>query len=77
MGTSVVCHRSAFEFSGAIGAPEEIRTPDPQIRSLVRTIEIVEVRYREKLVVCYCTGILKVAQLRLLPKDHPEQCLYH
>jgi hypothetical protein len=32
------------------GAPEEIRTPDPQIRSLVRTIEIIEVRYRKKLV---------------------------
>ncbi len=28
------------------GAPEEIRTPDPQIRSLGETIEIVEVRYR-------------------------------
>ena len=31
----------------AIGAPEEIRTPDPQIRSLVRTVEIIEVRYRK------------------------------
>ena len=30
------------------GAPEEIRTPDPQIRSLGRTIEIVEVRYRKQ-----------------------------
>jgi hypothetical protein len=32
------------------GAPEEIRTPDPQIRSLVRTVEIIEVRYRKKFV---------------------------
>jgi hypothetical protein len=30
------------------GAPEEIRTPDPQIRSLGETIEIIEVRYRKK-----------------------------
>jgi hypothetical protein len=30
------------------GAPEEIRTPDPQIRSLGRAIEIIEVRYRKK-----------------------------
>jgi hypothetical protein len=30
------------------GAPEEIRTPDPQIRSLGWTIEIIEVRYRKK-----------------------------
>jgi hypothetical protein len=29
------------------GEPEEIRTPDPQIRSLGRTIEIIEVRYRK------------------------------
>jgi hypothetical protein len=28
----------------AIGAPEEIRTPDPQIRSLVGAVEIIEVR---------------------------------
>jgi hypothetical protein len=32
------------------GAPERIRTADPQIRSLVRTVEIIEVRYRKKLV---------------------------
>jgi hypothetical protein len=30
------------------GAPEEIRTPDPQIRSLGRAIEIIEFRYRKK-----------------------------
>ena len=30
------------------GTPEEIRTPDPQIRSLVGTVEIIEVRYRKK-----------------------------
>jgi hypothetical protein len=30
------------------GAPEEIRTPDPQIRSLGQTVEIIEVRYRKK-----------------------------
>jgi hypothetical protein len=29
------------------GAPEEIRTPDPQIRSLGQTIEIADVRYRK------------------------------
>jgi hypothetical protein len=29
------------------GAPEEIRTPDPQIRSLVGPVEIIEVRYRK------------------------------
>ena len=28
------------------GVPEEIRTPDPQIRSLVRTVEIIGVRYQ-------------------------------
>jgi hypothetical protein len=32
------------------GAPEEIQTPDPQIRSLVRTVEIVAVRYRKRLI---------------------------
>ena len=32
----------------ANGAPEEIRTPDPQIRSLGRILEIVEVCYRMK-----------------------------
>jgi site-specific DNA recombinase len=32
------------------GAPEEIRTPDPQIRSLGRAIGIIEVRYRKKAV---------------------------
>jgi hypothetical protein len=30
------------------GAPEEIRTPDPQIRSLGQTVEIIEVCYRKK-----------------------------
>ena len=35
MGTSAVCRRSVVEFSAGNGAPEEIRTPDPQIRSLV------------------------------------------
>jgi hypothetical protein len=48
MGTSAVSGRSVVESSGGNGAPEEIRTPDPQIRSLVRTIEIIEVRYRKK-----------------------------
>ena len=31
------------------GAPERIRTADPQIRSLGSTIEIIELRYRKKL----------------------------
>jgi hypothetical protein len=31
-----------------IGAPEEIRTPDPQIRSLGSDTEIIEVRYRKR-----------------------------
>jgi len=35
MGTSEACESSVVEFSGGNGAPEEIRTPDPQIRSLV------------------------------------------
>jgi hypothetical protein len=30
------------------GAHEEIRTPDPQIRSLGQTIEIIEVGYRKR-----------------------------
>jgi hypothetical protein len=34
MGTSAVSRRSVVEFLGGNGAPEEIRTPDPQIRSL-------------------------------------------
>ena len=54
------------------GAPEEIRTPDPQIRSLVRTVEIIEVRYRKKLVGRGNARILKLTQLRLLPKDVHE-----
>src|ERR1022692_1272979 len=48
MGTSAVCRRAVVKFSGGNGAPEEIRTPDPQIRSLVGTVEIIEVRYRKK-----------------------------
>ena len=35
MGTSVACRCAIVEFSKGNGAPEEIRTPDPQIRSLV------------------------------------------
>ena len=31
----------------ANGAPERIRTADPQIRSLVEPIEIIRVRYRK------------------------------
>jgi hypothetical protein len=57
------------------GAPGEIRTPDPQIRSLVRTIEIIEVRYRKKLVGRGNARIPKLTQLRLLPKDYHEQWL--
>ena len=50
MGTSAVRGRSVVEFSGGTGAPGEIRTPDPQIRSLVMTIEIIEVRYRKSVI---------------------------
>jgi hypothetical protein len=50
MGTSAVYQRAVVDFSGGNGAPGEIRTPYPQIRSLLRTIEIIEVRYRKKLV---------------------------
>jgi hypothetical protein len=32
------------------GAPERIRTADPQIRSLVTAIEFIEGRYRKKLI---------------------------
>jgi hypothetical protein len=39
-----------IEILNGNGAPQEIRTPDPQIRSLVRTVEIIEVRYRKKLI---------------------------
>ena len=46
--------RFAWDISET-GASEEIRTPDPQIRSLVRTVEIIEVRYRKKLVGCGST----------------------
>jgi hypothetical protein len=34
MGTSAVSGRSVVEFSEGTGAPEGIRTADPQIRSL-------------------------------------------
>jgi hypothetical protein len=34
MGTSAMCRRSDVEFTEGTGAPGEIRTPDPQIRSL-------------------------------------------
>ena len=33
METSAVCRRSVVEFSAGNGAPQEIRIPDPQIRS--------------------------------------------
>jgi len=40
-----------MEFSEpTAGAPEEIQTPAPQIRSLVMTIEIIEVRYRKSVI---------------------------
>ena len=48
MGTGTVCGRSVVEFSRGIGAPGEIRTPDPQIRSLGSTIEIIEVRSHKR-----------------------------
>jgi hypothetical protein len=38
-----------IEILNGNGVPEEIRTPDPQIRSLGSTIEIIELRYRKKL----------------------------
>ena len=31
----------------ASGAPEGVRTPAPRIRSLVKTVEIIEVGYRK------------------------------
>jgi len=73
MGTSAICRRSFVEFSEGNGAPGEIRTPDPQIRSLVRTVEIIEVRYRKKVVGRGNARILKLTQLRLLPNDFHEQ----
>jgi hypothetical protein len=45
-GTNEVFGSSIVEFSGKNGAPERIRTADPQIRSLGSTIEIIEVRSR-------------------------------
>ena len=70
-----MCRRSLVETSKGNGAPERIRTADPQIRSLVRTIEIVEVRYRKKQVGRGNARILELTQLRLLPKDLHEQWL--
>jgi xanthine dehydrogenase YagS FAD-binding subunit len=46
MRTSTMCRSSNVKFSEGAGTLGEIRTPDPQIRSLVRTVEIIEVRYR-------------------------------
>ena len=40
-----------------------------EIRSPVRVIEIIEARYRQKLVNHGSTLIIKLAQLQLLPKD--------
>jgi hypothetical protein len=40
-------HANCSDIYWAFGAPEEIRTPDPQIRSLVEPIEIIRVRYRK------------------------------
>ena len=34
-----IARRPATDFIEVFGAPEEIRTPDPQIRSLVQVIE--------------------------------------
>ena len=45
-----IARTAAFGVNGVFrnGAPEEIRTPDPQIRSLGWAIEIIEFRYRKK-----------------------------
>jgi hypothetical protein len=49
VGVSAVAQRCTSRIPLELaGAPEEIRTPDPQIRSLGRAVEIIEVRYRKK-----------------------------
>src|ERR1019366_770897 len=45
MGTSSVCVRSVVEFSGGNGAPGEIRTPDPQIRSFQALVSLGFLRF--------------------------------
>src|ERR1035441_10111254 len=47
------------------GAPEEIRTPDPQIRSLVGTTEIIEVRSKR---------IASVAEVAELSSSRRADC---
>jgi len=56
------------------GALRRIRTPDPQIRSLGETIEIIEVRSRKKFIGRDATQELKLAQPVSLPKasDTPK-----
>jgi len=58
-----------------MGAPEEIQTPDPQIRSLVKIIEIIEVRYRKKPIGRGNARVLNITQLRSLPKGFHKQRL--
>ena len=47
------------------GAPEEIRTPDPQIRSLGSAIEIIEVCYRKNAVTCQRQRISQILMQRV------------
>jgi hypothetical protein len=52
------------------GAPEEIRTPAPQIRSLGSTIEIIEVRYRKN---CLALESLRRSSAATLRKNGLKQ----
>lgn len=51
-----------------IGALEESRAPNPQIRSLVSAIEIIEVRYRKQTPSGEFVAFLALSQWSLLPK---------
>ena len=64
-----IARTAAFGVDGVFrnGAPEEIRTPDPQIRSLGRAIEIIEVRYRKEAAVRRYLRISAVLEFTPLP----------
>ena len=47
-GGSVEPCVGSLRFKKATGAPEAIRTPDPQIRRLVRIIDMIEVGYPKR-----------------------------
>ena len=64
-----------LNFQEEMARPKRFELLTPRFRSLVSDIEIIEVRYRKKLVGRGNARILKLTQLRLLPKDFHEQWL--